>query len=214
MPYENPVTVHCSNCGGENVKRDAHAEWNPELQTWELCSTYDDFYCEDCGHDVSTYERAVSVMQTVYISNVFPAQGLAMVEGVRRAQIVAKLMGERFPGHTFGYGKAPMLTDPNMHHHLQIGVKTVEVQRLTETELKDEADDNPKGLEKWLAFVFDNGQGPEGGPQISAYLEHDRDVVKRCKADPTLAEVIPIYSKQPSIDELASKLDAWVEARA
>ena len=56
---ENPVSVHCSNCNGEKVKRDAHAEWNAEEQIWELSNTYDDFFCDDCGHDVSTYERAI-----------------------------------------------------------------------------------------------------------------------------------------------------------
>lgn len=60
MLSDKPVTVHCSNCGGENIKRDAHVEWNSELQTWELSNTYDDFYCDDCGHDVTTYERAIS----------------------------------------------------------------------------------------------------------------------------------------------------------
>lgn len=50
-----PFTVHCSNCGGQNIKRDAHAEWNPKLQQWELSGVYD-----DCGHSVSVYERTVT----------------------------------------------------------------------------------------------------------------------------------------------------------
>ena len=61
---DNPVSVHCATCNSENVKRDAHAEWNPELQIWELSNTYDDFFCDDCGHDVSTYERAIEAETT------------------------------------------------------------------------------------------------------------------------------------------------------
>lgn len=59
MPYENPITVHCSNCGGQNVKAAAFAEWNPELQMWELAATFDDRSCEDCGHSVTTYTLPV-----------------------------------------------------------------------------------------------------------------------------------------------------------
>lgn len=54
-----PFSVHCSNCGGQNVRRDAHAEWNPELQQWELSAVYDAWDCDDCGHSVSVYEQAV-----------------------------------------------------------------------------------------------------------------------------------------------------------
>lgn len=55
-----PITVHCSTCSGQNVKRDAHAEWNPELQQWDLSTVYDEWDCDDCGHSVSVYEQAVS----------------------------------------------------------------------------------------------------------------------------------------------------------
>lgn len=60
MPYDNPVTVHCSNCGSEDVRAEAYAEWNPELQMWELASIRDERLCETCGHGVTTYERALT----------------------------------------------------------------------------------------------------------------------------------------------------------
>ena len=28
---ELAATVHCSNCGGQNLRADAYAEWNPDL---------------------------------------------------------------------------------------------------------------------------------------------------------------------------------------
>ncbi|WP_179381286.1 hypothetical protein [Jannaschia marina] len=152
-------------------------------------------------------------LHTLYCSSYFPNTGIAQIEGKRRAQIVAKLMCERFPDFTFGYAPSPILTAPNTNHFLEIGVRTIEVTRLTQKEIEDEAEANPDGLEKWLMFIFDNGEGPDGGPQCSAYLEHDFPVVKRCKADPTLAEIIPIYSEQPSMGDLEARLDAWAEAR-
>lgn len=62
------ITVHCSNCGGQNVKRDAHAEWNPELQLWELSAVYDDWDCDDCGHSVSVYDHPVGDLSDIKAS--------------------------------------------------------------------------------------------------------------------------------------------------
>ena len=60
MPYENPVTIHCCNCGSQNVRADAYAAWNPELQMWELSSSFDAQFCEDCGHEVAAEERTIA----------------------------------------------------------------------------------------------------------------------------------------------------------
>lgn len=61
IPCPNPaITVHCSVCDGTNVKRDAHAEWNDELQMWELSNVYDDAFCDDCGCAVSLIERLIT----------------------------------------------------------------------------------------------------------------------------------------------------------
>lgn len=153
-------------------------------------------------------------MHTLICHSYHPATAIAQIEGKRRAQIIAKLMGERFPDFAFGYRDTPANTVPNRNHFLEIGVGTAEVTMLTQKELAAEADDNPEGREKWLMFIFDNGAGPNGGPQCSCYLEHDYAVVKRCKADPTLAEIIPIYTDQPTTDELTARLDAWAEGQA
>lgn len=39
----------CRECGSENVLTDSFAIWNPDLQEYELHSTYDDTTCENCG---------------------------------------------------------------------------------------------------------------------------------------------------------------------
>ncbi len=39
----------CATCGSDNVRRDADATWNVELQQWELCAVYDNATCEKCG---------------------------------------------------------------------------------------------------------------------------------------------------------------------
>jgi len=47
---EKPV---CTKCGGDSIKRDAWAVWNEEEQDWEISSTYDDMWCDDCEDTAS-----------------------------------------------------------------------------------------------------------------------------------------------------------------
>ncbi len=47
----------CSECGGENVRVDAWAEWDVQAQRWELHSSYDNTWCEDCECEVSIVDR-------------------------------------------------------------------------------------------------------------------------------------------------------------
>jgi hypothetical protein len=44
----SPVNIICATCKGENVRRDAFAEWNIAKQHWELGILFDQGYCEDC----------------------------------------------------------------------------------------------------------------------------------------------------------------------
>ena len=147
---------------------------------------------------------------TLTCTSYFPHTGIAEVEGKRLAQIVAKLMAERFPAFAFSYAKSPALTAPNTNHFLDIGVKSLEVVRLMQEELASEADNNPEGLEKWLMFIFDDGQAPDNGPRFACYLEHDANVVQKCKADPTLAMIIPIYCDYPDWDDLTRRRNEWM----
>jgi hypothetical protein len=53
------VTIHCGACGGENVRKDAYAEWNVELQQWELSAIFDHTVCDDCGCEDSAIEKVI-----------------------------------------------------------------------------------------------------------------------------------------------------------
>ena len=53
------VTIHCAACGSQNVRRDASAEWNAELQMWEIVTVFDAADCEDCGTETSLIEKQI-----------------------------------------------------------------------------------------------------------------------------------------------------------
>ncbi len=149
-------------------------------------------------------------MHTLYCASYHPRIHMAEIEGKRRAQIVATLMAERFPAFAFGYAPSPIVTAPNTNHFLEIGLGSLEVVRLTEQQRDAEATENPEGLEKWLMFIFDDGNGPNDGPRFSCYLEHDQKIVRKCKSDPTLAKIIPIYTEFPDWDDMGRRLNAWI----
>ena len=43
----------CSECGSDNVLADAYARWNSEKNDWELDSTFDSYYCNECEGECS-----------------------------------------------------------------------------------------------------------------------------------------------------------------
>lgn len=43
------VKMVCSECGSDNVLKDAYAAWNVETQEWELSATFDNTVCDNCG---------------------------------------------------------------------------------------------------------------------------------------------------------------------
>lgn len=45
---ERMVRARCSGCGSENVVTDAFAAFHYATQTWELHSTFDNAFCEEC----------------------------------------------------------------------------------------------------------------------------------------------------------------------
>lgn len=56
---DNPITIHCPHCGGENILADACARWNVKTQGWELSNVFDDKTCDDCETEISALERPV-----------------------------------------------------------------------------------------------------------------------------------------------------------
>ncbi len=55
MP-EPPIAIICSRWRGQDVKRDAFATWNPELQMWGVCAIRGGEHCEGCDDAVSLEE--------------------------------------------------------------------------------------------------------------------------------------------------------------
>lgn len=52
-----PHSVHCEDCGSEDVLQDAYASWNPELQMWEVSQVFPQAFCETCQGETKTEER-------------------------------------------------------------------------------------------------------------------------------------------------------------
>ena len=48
---ERPRTPLCPHCGSPDIVSDAAARWSTDTQQWELSSTHDDTYCDDCGEE-------------------------------------------------------------------------------------------------------------------------------------------------------------------
>jgi hypothetical protein len=46
----------CRDCGGNNVTRDAWAEWDIEIQDWVLGSAFDYAFCHDCEAETTLEE--------------------------------------------------------------------------------------------------------------------------------------------------------------
>lgn len=51
--------MECRRCGGQNVRRDAWAEWDMDTQEWVLSNVFDEAACDDC--EQSTTIREVRV---------------------------------------------------------------------------------------------------------------------------------------------------------
>jgi len=43
------VKMVCSNCGSDDVTRDAVVRWSIQSQQWEVSNVFDNSDCEACG---------------------------------------------------------------------------------------------------------------------------------------------------------------------
>jgi len=43
----------CKQCHSPEVFCDAYADWGQENQKWELCSTYDNYWCTECDGETT-----------------------------------------------------------------------------------------------------------------------------------------------------------------
>jgi hypothetical protein len=57
----------CSICGSENVLRDAWASWDLESQKWELASTFQAGFCQDCDGGASQDAVEIAKISSVTV---------------------------------------------------------------------------------------------------------------------------------------------------
>ena len=117
-------------------------------------------------------------------------------ECYRSAQIICRLFSARFPGQQFnvmeGFAPGYGLCTPAYRDSAQ----SVEINTIVGAELASEAEDNPDRLPKWIAFHF-NDPDAFVSFQYCGYLEHDTEVVEKCRADESLVAEGPIFSVYP-----------------
>lgn len=53
------IRIVCAECGSDDVRRDAFAEWSVENQEWELAAVLDQGYCETCGGEADLEEEEI-----------------------------------------------------------------------------------------------------------------------------------------------------------
>lgn len=52
----NKIDIVCRECGSQDVRRDAWAEWDVDSQEWVLADVYDYSYCLNCEGDATLAE--------------------------------------------------------------------------------------------------------------------------------------------------------------
>ena len=53
------LSLHCEECGSEDVMQDAWAAWNAELQMHEVVSVQDHGYCNTCDSEAKIVQRKI-----------------------------------------------------------------------------------------------------------------------------------------------------------
>lgn len=51
------VEYICNRCGGNDISRDAWADWDTESQQWVLRVAFDYAHCHDCDGETRLIER-------------------------------------------------------------------------------------------------------------------------------------------------------------
>jgi hypothetical protein len=49
----------CSNCGSQNIRRNADVVWDVTTQKWEIVSLFDSCTCDDCDTECKIIEKKV-----------------------------------------------------------------------------------------------------------------------------------------------------------
>lgn len=146
-----------------------------------------------------------SVIQT----NVHPSQHVVLVESLRAAQTIAKLLAERFPQSSFSYEIGGAFNRADSHPAMRDSALSFEVQNLVKKELATETG-NPRDMPKWQVCFFDSRNTAHKCWQVSATLDHDTEVLKRIKVDPTFRGSEVVFTDYPTPETTVLMLDAFV----
>lgn len=91
------VQICCEICGGQNVKRDAWASWDPDIQEWVLEQVFDAGHCDDCDGETSLTEEPLPIAYEVWLPTLpGPVTVRASLEELAevRACVGAKVWGD------------------------------------------------------------------------------------------------------------------------
>jgi len=91
------VQVCCKTCGSQNVKRDAWASWDPDIQDWVLEQVFDAGHCDDCDGETSLTEDPLPSAYEVWLPTLpGPVTVRATLEELAevRAIVGAKVWGD------------------------------------------------------------------------------------------------------------------------
>lgn len=149
-----------------------------------------------------------SVIQT----NVHPKQHVALVESLRAAQTIAKLLAERFPQSSFSYEIGGAFNRADSHPAMRDSALSFEVQNLVKKELESETG-NPHDLPKWIVSFFDSRKTIHKCWQVSATLDHDNEALRRIKADPNFRGSEVIFADYPAPETTVLMLDAFAASQ-
>ena len=129
---------------------------------------------------------------------VHPARHVVHADTARRAQIIARLLAERFPGMAFSFERGVDLTRGDCTPAFRDSAHSFEVRRLVEAELVMEAQANPDGLPEWCAFQYRNGS-------VCAYRDHDLRAVEMCRRDFDMVQERAIYAEYPTTNAVLDR---------
>lgn len=91
------VQVCCMTCGSQNVKRDAWASWDPDIQEWVLEQVFDAGHCDDCDGEASLTTEPLPTAYEVWLPTLpGPVTVRASLEALAevRACVCAKVWGD------------------------------------------------------------------------------------------------------------------------
>ncbi len=124
----------------------------------------------------------------VLLDDTRPKAHVANAPSARAAQILCRLLEERFPGSTFILFEDRGDLHPPCHPSIRDGAHSFEVKRLVAAELVLEERANPERLPKWCVFKHRNGG-------VTAWPDHVTGEVQAFRADHDVVEERAAYAQ-------------------